>query len=166
MGRDIKEWCQKCEQCTLAKGTQPRARASMGHLLAAEPNQVVAIDFTLLEPSQDGCELVMVMTDIFSKFSQAVSTWDQKAATVAEVLVREWFYQYGVPAHLHSDQGRSFESELVKQLCELYRVKKTHTTPYHPQGNGQSPPTFFCLAKNLNLPVDFVLGHLPELTAG
>lgn len=109
----------------------------MGHLLAAEPNQVLAIDFTLLEPAQDGRELVMVMTDVFSKFTQAVPTRDQKATTVAEVLVREWFHRYGVPARLHSDQGRSFESALVQQLCELYGIQKTRTTPYHPQGNGQ-----------------------------
>lgn len=167
MGRNIKECCQKCERCTLVKGTQPRARAPMGHMLAAEPNQVVAIDFTLLEPSQDGRELVIVMTDIFSKFTQAVPTQDHKAATVAEVLVREWFYRYGVPARLHSDQGRSFESESVKQLCELYGVKNTRTTPYHPQGNGQCE-RFNRTLNNLlrTLPADQKRhwpDHLPQL---
>ncbi|KAL7878192.1 hypothetical protein SRHO_G00048350 [Serrasalmus rhombeus] len=44
---------------------------------------------------------------------------------------------YGVPARLHSDCGRSLESALVHQLCDLYGVQKTHTTPYHPRGNGQ-----------------------------
>ncbi|XP_034539554.1 uncharacterized protein LOC117812750 [Notolabrus celidotus] len=137
MDLEIKEWCQRCERCVLAKCTQPRVRVPMGHLLAAKPNQVLAIDFTLLEPVRDGKELVLVMTDVFSKFTQAIPTWDQRAATVAEVLVKEWFYRYGVPARIHSDQGRSFESAVVRQLCKLYGVKKTRTTPYHPQGNGQ-----------------------------
>ncbi|XP_062407933.1 uncharacterized protein LOC134099157 [Sardina pilchardus] len=53
------------------------------------------------------------------------------------VLVKEWFYRFGVPARIHSDQGRNFESVLIQQLCTLYGVQKTHTTPYHPQGNGQ-----------------------------
>ena len=26
----------------------------------------------------------------------------------------------------------------MKALCSLYRVAKTHTTPYHPSGNGQA----------------------------
>lgn len=120
LDQDVKEWCQGCERCALAKCTQPKVRAPMGHLLAAKPNQVLAIDFTLLEPSQDGEELVLVMTDVFSKFTQAVPTRDQRAATVAEVLVKEWFYRYGVPARIHSDQGRCFESALVQQLCALY----------------------------------------------
>ena len=37
---------------------------------------------------------------------------------------------------MHSDQGRQFESELLKQICNLLQIKKTHTTPYRPQGNG------------------------------
>lgn len=47
------------------------------------------------------------------------------------------FYRFGVPARIPSDQGRSFEGALIQQLCQLYGVEKTRTTPYHPQGNGQ-----------------------------
>ena len=64
-------------------------------------------------------------------------TKDQRAHTVARLLTEKWFYVYGIPHQLHSDQGRNFESELVKQLCKMYGVHKTRTTPYHPQGNGQ-----------------------------
>lgn len=137
MAKDIKQWCQQCTRCTLAKVSQPQPRAPMGHLLATRPNEVVAIDFSYLEPSRDGFEQVLVLTDVFSKFTQVVPTRDQRASTVAGVLLKEWFYRFGVPARLHSDQGRCFESAIVHQLCDLYQIQKTRTTPYHPQGNGQ-----------------------------
>lgn len=86
MDKDVKDWCQQCQRCVLAKSTQSRAFAPMGHLQASRPNQLLAIDFTFLEPARDGRELVMVMTDVFSKFTQAIPTHDQKAATVAKVL--------------------------------------------------------------------------------
>lgn len=109
----------------------------MGHLIASKPNGILAIDFTLYEPSRSGLENVLVMTDVFTKYTLAVPTRDQRAETMAQVLVIEWFYKFGVPAHIHSNQGRSFESSLIQQFCSLYQIEKSHTTPYHPAGNGQ-----------------------------
>lgn len=109
----------------------------MGHLLASRPNEILAIDFTVLEPSSSGLENALVMTDIFTKYTLAIPTRDQRAETVAQVLVAEWFYKFAVPDRIHSDQGRNFESTLIQQLCDLYKVQKSRTTPYHPAGNGQ-----------------------------
>ncbi|XDV48223.1 hypothetical protein PO909_017673 [Leuciscus waleckii] len=111
MSADIARWCQECERCQCAKGDQPTHASFMGNLLAARPNEILALDFTLLEPSS--------------------------TETVAQVLVVEWFCKFGVPGRIHSDQGRNFESALIQQLCCLYGVEKSRTTPYHPAGNGQ-----------------------------
>ena len=35
-----------------------------------------------------------------------------------------------------TDQGRNFESKLIKEVCELLEIKKTRTSPYHPQSDG------------------------------
>lgn len=80
---------------------------------------------------------MLVMTDVFSKYTLAVPTRDQRVETVAQVLVNEWFYKFGIPGRLHSDQGCNFESLLIHQLCGQYGVEKSRTTPYHPAGNGQ-----------------------------
>lgn len=95
------------------------------------------MDFTVLEPSSDGRENVLVLTDVFSKFTVAVPTRDQKAITVARVLVRDWIQRYGVPLRMHSDQGRCFEAEVIRHVCKTYGMKKSRTTPYRPQDNGQ-----------------------------
>lgn len=137
MSREVAQWCQSCERCQFAKDHNHAAHAFMGHLLASRPNEIVAVDFTLLEPTSAGLENVLVMTDVFSKYTMAVPTRDQRACTVAQVLVTEWFCKFGVPARIHSDQGRNFESLLIQQLCSLYGIVKSRTTPYHPAGNGQ-----------------------------
>uniref|UniRef100_A0A3B3SEI7 Gypsy retrotransposon integrase-like protein 1 n=1 Tax=Paramormyrops kingsleyae TaxID=1676925 RepID=A0A3B3SEI7_9TELE len=137
MSSEVAGWCQMCERCQVAKDNQPVAHSYMGHLLASKPNEILAIDYTVLEPASNGLENVLVMTDIFSKYTLAIPTRDQRATTVAQVLVSEWFYKFGVPVRIHSDQGRNFESSLIRQLCDLYGVERSRTTPYHPAGNGQ-----------------------------
>ena len=48
----------------------------------------------------------------------------------------EFFCRFSVPDQLHSDQGKQFESHLISAICQLLQVRKSHTTPYHPQSNG------------------------------
>ena len=78
------------------------------------------------------------MTDGFTKWAQAVPCHDQSAVNVARKLRDNWFVVYGIPSRLHSDQGRNFESTLIRELCKLYGIEKSRTTPYRPQSNGQT----------------------------
>ena len=98
-------WIQKCECCTLSKIQTHELRTPLGRLMATQPLEVVAIDFTMLKPSPDGRENVFVITNVFTKFTIAVATRNQKPETVAKVLVTEWLTRYGVPQRIHSDNG-------------------------------------------------------------
>ena len=44
------------------------------------------------------------------------------------------FYQFSTPEQLQSDQNCHFESDLIAKEDRI--LKKTRTTPYHPQGDG------------------------------
>lgn len=49
---------------------------------------------------------------------------------------QNYILEHGVMKTLHTDMGRQFESDVVKHLCRLLDVKKTHTTPYNPKSDG------------------------------
>ena len=48
---------------------------------------LMCVDFTKVDPSKDGKENILVLTDAFTKFSQTFVTPNQKAITVAKILV-------------------------------------------------------------------------------
>lgn len=60
------------------------------------------------------------------------------AATVANEFLKNIICRHGVPKHLHSDRGTQYLSNIVNEVCRLLDVKKTQTTSFHPQCNGQS----------------------------
>ena len=55
---------------------------------------------------------------------------DIRAETVAERLVEDVFWRFGMPEFLHSDQGKQFESTLFHEMCKMLGIQKTRTTPY------------------------------------
>ena len=136
MLKDIRSYCENCERCWIAK-MGPRIVPKMCHLIATRPLHILAVDFTFLEKSSSGMENVLVLTDVFTKYTLAFPARDQKAQTVAKILVQEWILKFGVPDRLHSDCGRSFENQLIQELCTFYDITKTRTTAFHPQGNSQ-----------------------------
>ena len=72
---------------------------------------------------------------MLTPFQELMNPW-METATIARVLVNEFISRFGAPTHLHTDQGRSFESSLIKEICRLMGIVKTRTTPYHPQSDG------------------------------
>ena len=78
MAPDIADYPQNCERCTLSQ-IGKRFHPSMGSLTAANALEVLAMDFTVLDPSSNVIEHVLVLPDVFTKFSEAIPTHNQKA---------------------------------------------------------------------------------------
>jgi transposase InsO family protein len=123
-----------CLSCVCRK-TPVVPRAELVPIQTTRPMQIVCIDFLKLEKSKGGYEDVLVITDHFTRYAKAVPCRNQKASTTAKALFDHFIVHYSFPEQLHSDQGRNFESRVIKELCKLANVRKTRTTPFHPMGN-------------------------------
>ena len=66
MIHDIEEHCRNCQRCMLAKAGK-KLQPTMGSLIAKRPLEVLAMDFTVLEPGTNNVENVLVLTDAFYK---------------------------------------------------------------------------------------------------
>ena len=153
MAADANIWVTQCSCCQVAKGNYTTPRPKIGHLESNNPMDLLCLDFTKIDPSRTGKENVLIMTDAFSKFSVAVVTPNQWALTVAKVLVDKWFHVYRVPSHIHSDQGKLFDKDIIWALCKMYGVEQSLTCPYNPRGNAQCErfnQTLFDLLRTLS----------------
>lgn len=136
MNKDVAQWIASCQRCSRAKHPHLPESAPLTNISTSMPLELVCLDFLSLEKSIGGYESVLVITDHFTKYAQAIPTRNQTAKTTANVLYNNFILHYGIPQTIHSDQGRNFESDIIKELCAVMNIKKSRTTPYHPMGNG------------------------------
>ena len=137
MFADADCWLAQCEWCLISKGDYNEPKTVQGSLVANQPLELLCLDFTKADIVKGGKENILVLTDAFSKYSQAFVTPNQKSLTMAKILVEKWFSMFGIPARIHSDQGRSFDNEIISNLCKMYGIRQSTTMPYNPRGNSQ-----------------------------
>ena len=136
MEKDIVRHVKRCQRCILGKTPEPTARAPLEIICTSAPMELVCIDFWTAESSDKKTTDVRVVTYHFSKLALAFPRRNQSAKQVARCLWDKFFCIYGFPKRIHSDQGANFKSRLIKDLLDMAGVHKSHTTPYHPMGNG------------------------------
>ena len=89
----------------------------MQSIEVGKPMELWAMDvLTPLPMTARGNQYILVMSDHFTKWVEAVPMPNQRAETVAKVFVNEVVTRHGVPSKLLTDQGRNFEADLMKQV--------------------------------------------------
>ena len=135
--RDIERWCAACESCATRKAPPTKPRAAMQADLPSGPFERVAMDILGPLPiTTRGNKYILVVGDYCTKWVESFPLASIEAEKVAEVFVHQFVCSFGTPNSLHTDQGRNFDSALVKAMCKLLGIKKTRTTAYHPQSDG------------------------------
>ena len=135
--KDVRQYIAGCTVCSKRKCPTKTKRAPIQLVGAGLPMERVAMDILgELPTTEKGNKYILVISDYFTKWTEAIAMPNIEAKTVAEIFVKEVVTRLGVPTSLYSDQGAQFESKLFTEMCKLLHIKKTHTSPYHPQSDG------------------------------
>lgn len=134
--KDVSNWTRACQECQKNKVSRYTKSLSNQIDVPDERFEHVHIDIVGPLPISNGRRYILTMIDRFSRWPEAVAIPDMTAETVAKTFVEVWVARFGTPSKLTSDQGRQFESQLMKELAVLLGLERIHTTPYHPQANG------------------------------
>ena len=137
MREAVQKFIQNCSECSQIKQDPSLTKAPLKQIEVSEPFVFWAMDYMgPIKETARGNKHILVLMDHFTKWCEAFPTKDQRASTVAQILVSRVFSRFGPPTVLHSDQGRNFESILMHEIYNLMGIKKTRTTAYHPQCDG------------------------------
>ena len=135
MAAQAKEHTEQCHLWLTFKAKQ--ARAPLENIVATHPLELFHLNHPCLEPGKGKEENVLVVTDHFNQYAQVYLTQFQTALTTAKALWDNFIIYHGLPEKILSHQGRSFESELITDLCRHTGTQKLQTSLYHLQTNGQ-----------------------------
>ena len=113
-------------------------RAPLVTIKSTYPLQMVSLDYMLLDRAKGGYEYALVCIDHFTRYVQVYATKNNKGLTAADKLFDDFVLRFGFPERIHHDQGKEFDNHLFDRLHQLTGIKKSRTTPYHPQGDGQT----------------------------
>lgn len=135
MKDDVRQYCANCDVCTPRK-LSPPVRAPLGQNPVYESMERICIDLTgPLPETENRNKYIMVVTDWFTKWTEAHPIPDQSAATVARTLVNNFIVRFGCPLSILTDRGTCFESSLFQEVCQLLGITKLRTSIMRPQAN-------------------------------
>jgi hypothetical protein len=102
------------------------------------PFEKWGIDFMTCHPhSVGGHGYIIVAVDYFTKWAEAMPTFDNTGKTATLFLFNHIIARFGVPQAIVTDQGSHFRNFMMSELTEKLGLRHDNSTPYYPQANGQ-----------------------------
>ena len=110
-------YCKDCPQYAIVSDTGRKSNPPLKPIPFEKVFQIVGVDIMELPKMSIGNQYVVVFQDFLSKWPFVFAAKDQKATTLAKLLVEEVIPIIGVPEALLSDRGTNLLSHLMKDVC-------------------------------------------------
>lgn len=136
MAADIKNYVTNCETCQKSKITR---HTKQPIIISSTPTTSfgnIAIDHVgKLITSAQGNSYILTVLCVLTKYAVAIPVPDTGAEAAARALVEKVFLIYGYPETITSDNHKTFESGLFKNINKLLKIHHVFTSPFTPKSN-------------------------------
>ena len=101
-----KHYVVTCGRCVRRKGVANASNtAPLVNIRTSRPLELVCMDYLSLEESKGGYNSILVITDHFTRYAQAIPTKNQTTKTTAEVFFKNFVVHYGFPKVLYLQES-------------------------------------------------------------
>lgn len=133
---EIKSFVANCELCQKNKVIKHTKQPIQISDTPSTSFQHIAIDHVgRLIPSVQNNAYILTIICTLRKYAIAIAVPDTGADTTARNLVEKVFLIYGYPEKITSDNHKSFNSNLIKQICKYLKIHQIFTSPFHAAAN-------------------------------
>uniref|UniRef100_A0A2N9GEE3 Integrase catalytic domain-containing protein n=1 Tax=Fagus sylvatica TaxID=28930 RepID=A0A2N9GEE3_FAGSY len=142
MRKDTADFVKTCHTCQVQADLIHTHPTNLQNMTTPWPFHTWGLDLIgPIGPASGGHIWILVATEYFTKWVEAISLRKATGAAVANFIREHIITRFGIPYKLISDNGTPFVNKDVRELLEHYQVKHRRSTPYYPQGNGQAEAT-------------------------
>ena len=127
---DIEQIAAKCSTCQQS-ARMPSKAPIHPWLYPSSPWQRIHVDYA--GPVEN--KMLLIVVDAHSKWLEVIP---MKTTTTEATIsaLQGIFSRWGLPEHLHSDNGPQFVSSEFESFMRGNGILHTRSAPYHPQSNG------------------------------
>lgn len=132
-----------CQECQKHGPIQKVPAVPMHVIVKPWPFRSWAMDVIgmIYPPSSRGHRYILVATDYFTKWVEAVPLKEVDQAAIIKFLNEHIIRRFGIPESIVSDQAQYFVGKDVTEFAQEMGIVLTHSSPYFAQGNGQAEAT-------------------------
>jgi len=139
MERDVRKYCSECDICQRTKAPRHAKHGLLHPLeLACKPWTHISTDFITDLPESEGATIILVVVDRFTKMAHFVPIKKKDSPTVARAYLENVWKYHGFPEDVVSDRDTTFTGSFFTDLYDYLGIKRSMSTAYHPQTDGQT----------------------------
>ena len=136
MRRDTRKYVTSCHLCICTKALRTAREDVQKPRTPRNAWDTVALDLMGPYPtSSTGKKFVLVVTDLFTRWTEVFPTGSSTAPTIISLMEREVFPRWGYPKQILSDNGRQFIGHKWIDACRRWDCELWTTPVYHPRAN-------------------------------
>src|SRR5215469_10874723 len=138
MSQLIIKYCKTCKSCLSVKGAPPKSAPISNYpFLPFIPFSRVHFDILGVLPTctSTSNKYILVFKDYLTRYVEITPLPNRETKTIANALLHCIIKPHSTPDVLISDNAAEFTSSLLKELCEMWNIKKAEIVARHPSSN-------------------------------